>query len=163
MLLSKAEAHRCKRAATVNWKVGVGHNIEIDLFQENRNCEMKKLIRSMGANKTEKPIERASKASEIVEAFVEQINIRPKSGSPTHKSSADDEKLIGRDLRGLRPFKKEEGRSFETFVGISHDPTHSLDKVKFKEWIDRHKKNIVLHYPATEEGEESRESASEHI
>ncbi len=121
---------------------------------------MKKLIRSMGANKTEKAIERASKASggvsEIVEAFEEQATIRPKSGSHTHKSFADDEKLISRDLRGLRPFK-EEDRSFETFVGISHDPTHSLDKVKFKEWIDRHKKNIVLHYPATEEAEESSE------
>ncbi len=93
----------------------------------------------MPANKTEKAIERTSKASggvsEIVEAFEEQ----PKSGSHTHKSSADDEKLISRDLRGLRPFKKE-GRSFETFVGISHDPTHSLDKVKFKEWIDHQKK-----------------------
>jgi hypothetical protein len=52
VLLSKAEAHCCKWAATVNWKGGSGKNIEIDLFQENRNCEMKKLIRSMGANKT---------------------------------------------------------------------------------------------------------------
>ena len=161
VLLLKAEAHRCKWAATVNWKGGVGHNIEIDLLGDNRNCEMKKSIRSMGANKTEKAIERASKASggvsEIVEAFEEQVSIHPKSGSHTHKSSADDEKLISRDLRGLRPFKEEEGRSFETFAGISHDPTHSLDKVKFKEWIDRHKKNIVLHYPATGEAEESSE------
>ncbi|XP_028404033.1 uncharacterized protein LOC114526650 [Dendronephthya gigantea] len=48
VLLSKAEAHRCKWAATVNWKGGAGHNIEIDLFQENRNCEMKKLISDEG-------------------------------------------------------------------------------------------------------------------
>jgi hypothetical protein len=148
----QTEAHRCKWAATVNWKGSVGHNIGIDLFQENRNCEMKKLIRSMGANKTAKAIERASKACggvwEIVEAFENQVNIRPKSGSHTHKSSTDDEKLISRDLRGLRPLKKEEGRSFETFVGISHEPTHSLDKVKFKEWIDRHKK----HYAALSRG-----------
>ena len=59
VLLSKAEAHRCKWAATVNWRGGAGHNIEIDLFQENRNCDVKKLMRSMGANKTEKAIERA--------------------------------------------------------------------------------------------------------
>ena len=76
VLLSKAEAHRCKWAATVNWKVGAGKNIEIDLFQENRNCEMKKLIRSMEANKTEKPITRASQAeggvSKIVDSFKEQ-------------------------------------------------------------------------------------------
>ncbi|CAB3980676.1 Hypothetical predicted protein [Paramuricea clavata] len=55
---------------TVNWNGGVGCNIEIDLFQQNRNCEMKKLIRSMGAYKTEKAIERASKASGDVSKFV---------------------------------------------------------------------------------------------
>ncbi|XP_028418118.1 uncharacterized protein LOC114543248 [Dendronephthya gigantea] len=63
VLLSTVEAHRCKWAATVNWKGGAGKNIEIDLFQENRNCEMKKLIGAMGANKTDKAISRASKAS----------------------------------------------------------------------------------------------------
>ena len=159
VLLSEAEAHYCKWAATVNWKGGIGRNIEIDLFQENRNCEMKKLIRSMGANKTERAIERASKASggvaEIVEAFQEQVNICKKSGSHTHKSSAEDEKVISKDLRSLRPFKEEDGRLFESFVGISHDPTHSLDKVKFKEWIDRHKKNIVMHYPAQQSSQDS--------
>ena len=56
VLLSKAEAHCCKWAATVNWKGGASNNIEIDLFQENRNCKMKKLIKSMGANKTDKAI-----------------------------------------------------------------------------------------------------------
>ena len=51
VLLSEAE--HCKWAATVNWKGGTGKNIEIDLFQENRNAEMKTLIKAMGANKTE--------------------------------------------------------------------------------------------------------------
>ena len=53
VLLSKAEAKHCKWAAMVNWKGDSGKNIEI---QENRNCEMKRLIKSMGANKTEKAI-----------------------------------------------------------------------------------------------------------
>ena len=79
VLLSEAEPHRCKWAATVNWKGGHGKNVEIDLFQENRNCEMKKLIKSMGASKTGKAIERASKAAggvtTIVGAFNQQVNI----------------------------------------------------------------------------------------
>ena len=161
VLLSKAEAHRCKWAATVNWKGGAGHNIEIDLFQENRNSEMKKLVRSMGANKTEKAIERASKASggvtKILEAFEEQMNIHPRSTTHTHKSSTDDEVVVARDLRSLRPFKQEEQRRFETFDAISHDPTHLLDEAKFKEWVDRHKNNILLHYPMTEEPTEASE------
>lgn len=105
VLLTDAEAHRCKWAASVNLKGGATKSIEIDLFQEDWNCEMKKLIRSIGANKTEKAIERASKASagesKIVEVFERQVNIRPghthgeysKSSGHTHKSSADDRRI----------------------------------------------------------------------
>ena len=155
VLLSEAEAHHCKWAATVSWKGGVGRNIEIDLFQENRNNEMKKLIQSMGANKTENAITRASKATggvtKIVQAFEQQVNIRPKSTSHSHKSSAKDEQLISKDLRDLRPFKEEDGRTFESFVNMSHDPTHSFDRAKFTTWVDRHKNNIEMHYPASDE------------
>ena len=161
VLLSEAEAHCCKWAATVNWKGGSGKNIEIDLFQENRNSEMKKLIRSMGANKTEKAIERASKASggvsKIVEAFEHQVNIKPKSAMHSHKSSVNDETLISADLRSLRPFEKHDGRAFESFANISHDPTSSFDQAKFKEWINRHKKNILIHY-TTADDSDSEES-----
>ena len=108
VLLSKAEAHRCKWAATVNWKGGSSKNIEIDLFQENRNSEMKKLIRAMGANKTEKAITRASRAlggvSKIVEVYEQQVNIHARSTTHSHKSATDDERVISADLRDLRPF-----------------------------------------------------------
>ena len=151
VLLSEAEAHACKWAATVNWKGGPRNNIEIDLFQENRNYEIKKLIKSMGANKTHKAITRASKASsgvtKVVEAFEDQVKMPQRSSTHKHRSSIDDETLIQKDLRNLRPFNKEDDRSFESFVDISHDPIHSLDKAKFKEWIDKHTKNILLHYP----------------
>ena len=146
----------------MNWKGAAGKNIEIDLFQENRNCEMKKLIRSMGANKTEKAITRASQAeggvSKIVDSFKEQVKLLNRSSSHTHKSSEDDEKNICRDLRGLMPFKHQDGRSFETFLGISPDPTHLLDANLFKEWLDLHKNNILMHYPVTEDVELDNES-----
>ena len=151
VLLSEAEAHNCKWAATVNWKGGAHKNIEIDLFQENRNCEIKRLIKSMGANKTEVAISRASKASagvtKIVEAFESQVNMGHKSLARSHKSSTEDEKLISKDLRDLRPFRKEDGRMYESFGAISHNPIHDFNKQKFKEWTDRHKKNILMHYP----------------
>ena len=92
VLLSEAEAHCRKWKATVNWKGIAGKNIEIDLFQENRNGEMKKLINSMGANKTEKAISRASKASggvtKIVESFESQVCVHQKSLWHSHRSSA---------------------------------------------------------------------------
>ena len=89
VLLSEAEAHQCKLAAIANWHGGYGRNMEIDLFQEIRNKVMKQIIQSMGANKTERAISRASKASsgvQIVEAFDQQVDIRA-SSSRAHRSS----------------------------------------------------------------------------
>ena len=64
-------------AATVNWSGGYGKNVEIDLFQENRNKDMKSMIKSMGANKSEKAIQRASKGPvrHIVDAFGKQASV----------------------------------------------------------------------------------------
>ena len=64
---------------------------------------------------------------------INRLKLLNRSSSHTHKSSEDDEKNICRDLRGLRPFKHQDGRSFETFLGISPDPTHLLDAKLFKE------------------------------
>ena len=49
VLLTEQEAHQCKWAATVNWNGGSHKNIEIDLFQENQNSEMKKNDQSYGS------------------------------------------------------------------------------------------------------------------
>ena len=155
ILLSEAEAHKCKWASTVNWSGGEGKNVEIDLFQENRNKDMKEMIKAMGANKSEKAINRASKAAggvkKIVEAYEKQVSLRRKSTSHTHKSSAADEKMIMAALRSLRPFKEVDGRRFESFCDISHNPTSSFDEDAFVTWVNRHKRNILKHFPAFED------------
>jgi hypothetical protein len=61
--LSQAESHLIMWDGTVNWKGGNSRNIEIDLLQENRNKDLKSLIKAMGANKTTNAIERASRAA----------------------------------------------------------------------------------------------------
>ena len=150
VLLSETEAYNCKWAATVNWKGGAGNNIETDLFQENRNCKMKKLISAMGANKTEKAIGSATKASggvaKIPEAFEKQVKMH-------QKSAADDEQLISKDLCSIRPFKKKDGRAFELFVDISYFPLQSFNEQKFKEWVERHKNNILKHYTVSDDSD----------
>jgi hypothetical protein len=164
ILLSPAQAHQCMWAATVNWSGGHGKNIEIDLFQENRNKDMKYMIKSMGANKTEKAIHRSSKAAggvkQIVEAFTKQVSIRQKSSSHSHKSSVRDEKMIMADLRCLRPFHQVSGRKFDSFEEVSHNPTSSLDEEKFVAWINSHKKNMLMHFPSSENDTEDSEEES---
>lgn len=154
LTLSSAEAHRCKWAALVNWKGGKNKNIEIDLLQENRNRDLKGLIKSMGANKTEKAIQRASKAAggvrKIVDAFEQEVSIRKKSTSHSHKSSMEDEKIISGDLSNIKPFKKVLQRSHPSFVDIPADPLQHLDKGKFSDWLKMHQRNISLHFPTVE-------------
>ena len=62
--------------------------MEIDLLQENHNCDKKKPVRSMGPNKTDKAIKQASRASggirKIVDNFDTISNVKPISGKHTH-------------------------------------------------------------------------------
>lgn len=165
VLLSPAEAHQCKWAALANWKGGNKKNIEIDLLQENRNKDIKGLIREMGANKTEKAIQRISKAAggvrKIVDVFEDQALIKPKSSAHSHKSSSDDEKKILADLRKLKPFSQIPGRSHNSFVGISPDPLKDFNEEKFGMWLERHQQNIAMHFPTVDDDDNDEGSDNE--
>ena len=97
VLLSNEEAHQCIWSATANWSGGKGRNIEIDL-QENRNKDLKNLIKGMGTNKTNKAISRASRAVGGIQHIVENLNLqassRPTSGSHSHKATVPNELKI---------------------------------------------------------------------
>lgn len=115
VLLSEGLANQCVWAATTNWNGGSGKNIEIELLQENQNCDQKNLIRAMSENKTDKAITRASRASggirEIVENFDTISQVKKNLGKHTHTSSKKDEMTILKDLRDLRPFTSKPGRA----------------------------------------------------
>ncbi|XP_028411476.1 uncharacterized protein LOC114534127 [Dendronephthya gigantea] len=163
VLLSPAEAHLCKWAALANWKGGKNKNIEIDLLQENRNKDIKGLISLMGANKTTKAIERVSRAAggvhKIVDVYESQALIKAKASAHSHRSSIEDENKILADLRKIKPFKQTPGRSHKSFVGISSNPLNNLDEKKFCEWLQRHQKNISVHFPT--QSPEERETDDE--
>ena len=151
VFLTKRQAHQTRWASIANWKGGARNNIEIDLLQENVNRELKKSIKGMGANKTNKSIGRVSRAAggsaEIIENFDEVIGIKKKSSSHKHKSSEKDESLILSDLLPLKPFASINGRFHEGFKDASSDPLATLDKAAFNDWLNKHKKNITKHGP----------------
>ena len=138
--------------------------MEIDLFQENRNKDMKAMIKSMRSNKFEKAIHRASKASggirQIVDAFGKQVPMHRKSSSHSHKSSSQDGKIVMTDLQRLRPFHQVDERKLESFNDISHNPTSIFDEKKFVGWINNHKRNM-LHFPGEENDNEDDISEDE--
>ena len=115
---------------------------------------MKSMIKSMGAHKSEKAIQRASKAAggvrHIIDAFGKQASVHRKSSSHSRKSSGQDEKIVMTDLRRLRPFHQVNERKLESFENISHNPTSSFNEEKFVGWINRHKRNMLLHFLSQE-------------
>ena len=167
VLLSPRQAHQCKWAALANWNGGKDKNIEIDLLQENRNADLKELIRMMGANKTEKAIGRMSKAvggvRKIVDVFDEQASIRRKSSAHSHRTSSRDESKILSDLHKLKPFSFVGGRSHTSFVEISSDPLENLNEESFNEWLKRHQRNIALYFPTVEDTSTDHEEDDEEI
>lgn len=126
VFLSEAEAHQCIWASTANWNCGSSKNIEIDLLQEIRNKAIKKSIYTIGANKSDKAIEKASRASggqqKITENFDAQVNRAKHSSSHSHRSAAADENKVMQDLRGVKPFNTEFHRLFDSFPDIQADP-----------------------------------------
>ena len=65
-----------------------------------------------------------------MESFDEQLSIHRKSLTHSHKSIVKDKKIILEDLHELRAFKTVSGRKFESFPGISFNPTESFDNFK---------------------------------
>ena len=151
VFLTDAEAHNCVWASTANWTGGPGRNIEIDLLQENCNRDLKKQIKLMGANKTNKAIDRSSRASggerQIVENYDQQVNRGVHSSSHSHQSSVLDEKKILADLRTLKPFDTVPNRKHESFQEISSEPLATLDETALAKWLSRHKKNLLMDAP----------------
>ena len=63
------------------------------------------------------------------------------------------------DLRSVRPFKQVDGRRFESFGDISHNPTSLFDEDAFVTWVNRHKSNILKHFPVSEDDSEEDTSS----
>jgi hypothetical protein len=165
VFLSPAQSHQCIWASTANWKGGAGKNIEIDLLQENRNRDLKKMISGMGANKTDKAIEMASRAvggsKLIVENFDYMVYRDGRSSLHCHASSIKDEEKVSSDLRILKPFSIKPKRKHASFGNIKSNPLESLDRKKFDEWLQNHKKNLMLDAPMDDEKEMDDEEFNE--
>ncbi len=71
-----------------------------------------------------------------------------------HASSIKDEEKVSSDLRILKPFSIKPKRKHASFGNIKSNPLESLDWKKFDEWLQNHKKNLMLDAPMDDEDEE---------
>ena len=84
-LASEEMAHRLTWGRFVNWNGGKGKNIECDAAQEICNRTCKNVVKSMGPNKTQKAMTRASKAAAGIQQIVSVFD----KVSGSHKASQE--------------------------------------------------------------------------
>ena len=125
-LLSPLQRIRVLEGSYVNKHGGKGQNVESDLTQEHSVCNQKTLIRSLGANKSEKSIKRVTGAAdtiaEICSKFDECVNIKAKNGHHSKPLNETDQELVSKTLRKLRPFKITAGRKCPGFKNMESVP-----------------------------------------
>ena len=100
----------------------------------------------MGANKTDKAIDRASRAAggqrKIVENFDQRVGRGVQHSSHSHKSSSTDEGKVCRDLRDLKPFTTVPNRKHDSFPDIMADPLSTLNEEDYSKWGGQAQKRI---------------------
>lgn len=147
-LASEEMAHRLTWGRFVNWHGGEGRNIACNMAQEICHWVSKDVVKGMGPNKTQKAMERASKAAAGIQQIVKNVNevsnVKRVSQAHTHKSAAEDKMMMVNDLRKIKPFERKPGRKHAHFEEIQVSPTSGLDMKNLFMWLERHKKQIAM-------------------
>jgi hypothetical protein len=151
-LLEPQLALQVRASSLVNPLGRKGHNKAADMQKENQVKELKKLIKGLGANKTENSIIQISKAApiinEITSTFDEKIGHKPIKSSHSHKPQVDELQSILKTLHSAKPFTCSPGRRLLTYRGIKKSV--SVKKTCFKHDImtvvNRLKRDLPVDY-----------------
>ena len=144
--LSPRLAHQLTWSRFVNTHGRRGHNIECDLHMEHLNRICKTSIQSMGANKTERAIIRASKAigktSNIVENFDKIVALTAPSQKHSTTSICKDRDTILHVLNSNNIFQEIQGRKHQSFAKLNNSILTKVKETDMKDWI----KNQILSF-----------------
>ena len=139
--LSDRKAHEMFYALHVNTRGKIDTHIAVDLQMEYIVRSIKRHIKHMFSNKTQQNIERKTGALAAINSIVQRydtasdVNIRSKK----HKTASahSDEVDMIEDLRSIKPFTVQEGRTFRHFPNTQSSLISFLDFTHFREWMFR--------------------------
>ena len=147
-LLSDRGAHEEFFALFVNTTGHYDGHIPADQRMEYLVKEVKEHIKQMASNKTETNIANRTRAiygvKSISQNFDRECSVLIRAKKHSDRSSADDEKVMLKDLRKKRPFKCQPGRFHEAFPNIKHSIYKDLDVLHYHEWIHSRKGRFFL-------------------
>ena len=145
--LSPRMAEVVKREPFVNWRAGIGNNVDDGMAIEICNLVTKRMLLDMGANKTVNIIDLALRVSVGIEGitsnYYKASSVPAKSSKHTTRSSREDEFNIIADLRRLRPFRKIPSRNYVSFPNISKSAVSQLDMDDYNRWIQKHVRQLI--------------------
>ena len=145
--LSPRQSHQLMWSRFLNTHNLSGHNIECDLHMEHLNRLCKNCIGGMGANKTEKAIQRAAKAIGKISEVVNNFDDITKTTSTSQKHStpdiSKDRDMILKELMSNHMFKKITGRKHASFPKIKNSIMTDVDESNLNDWIKQHISSFV--------------------
>ena len=113
-LLSEAESLSLISNRFANYKGTPGGNIPLDLHMEHMNMLVKRLAKAMGANVTEKSLQRAARSvlalNKVTEGIADNCSKKKRSGLHSQKNPEEAVKIIAHGLLMGQVFQKKEHR-----------------------------------------------------
>lgn len=146
-LLSPRDAERFIWNRTVNNSGGKGKNIPLDLDTEHSNNFLKRAIKNLGPNLTERSVNRICHSEKGVRGLFHTVDtsIQQHLDSGKHSSPSLDRdlsELIKRLDTNQAMQEQPDGRSYDIFNNFQRNPFHNLDASNLYKWINGHKKNV---------------------
>ena len=164
-LLSPQLAHHVKWDRFVNTRGQLGTNIPMDLYNEHVVKIVKKIIRCMGPNLTEKALQRAARSvsaiHDICKQYDRESNVPVTSSSHSTLSTSRDIALVVCDVLSNKLLEVIPNRSHEKFSDIKLNPLWNFDKKKTLEWIAKKKREFSMFRGAVYELEDDCEEELE--
>ena len=158
-------AFQLKWGRFVNVHGGKGKNIPCDQYNEHQNKLFKEIIRSMGANMTDKSITRAARSVSTLQRIREEYDLQSDVPTPTSKHSTKDDQHDVHTVSSVLTTNKIldiiPKRSHFHFPKFTANPLPHLDNKKITTWIGKKKKEMLSYTIASGEGDLSDMSASD--
>lgn len=166
-LLSPQLAHQVLWDRFVNTRGGMGRNIPCDLYNEHVVKLIKTVISNMGANLTEKALQRAARSVSTLHSVCKQFDSESKvpvtsSAHSVRSDKSDIQKVVSAVLSN-DILTKISGRHHSNFRNMRLNPLWSWKKDDTITWIDKKKRDIIKFRGITidEDEEEKDEEVDE--
>ena len=164
-VLSPQLAHQVLWDRFVNTRGGPGRNIPCDLYNEHIVRLVKGVISSMGANLTEKALQRAARSvstlHSVCKQFDSESNVPIKTSTHSTRTDKLDVQKVMRAVQDNDLLTVTSGRSHGSFKTMRLNPLWNWDREGTLQWIEKKKKDFMKYRGMTADEVEREEEEEE--